>query len=147
MQPQPCSGIGQCGTCLSDMCYRFHLYHLGGALLPLPARYLHFYGAKLPLPAGDLHFFGAMLPVPAGDLHFYMRHSFQPYRPPEKADPPADGASPSGPHRSSADGVPHLGGRSASIPDRHDGTSLGGGRGLGSECRRLLLLPSVSLLC
>ena len=76
---------------------------------------------------------GAVLPLPAGDLHFYMRHSFQPYRPSEKADPPAGGASPSGPNRSSADRAAPLSGSSVSITDRPDGTSLGGGKGLGGE--------------
>ena len=87
-----------------------------------------------------------MLSLPAGDLHFYMRHSFQPYRPSEKAEPPANGDSPSGRHSSSADTGAHVSGRSASITDRPDGTSLGGGKGLGGECRRLLLLLSIHLL-
>ena len=78
-------------------------------------------------------FMGAILLSPAGDLHFYMRHSFQPYRPSEKADPPAGGALPSGPIRSSADRAAHLSGRSASVTDRPEGTGLGGGKGLGGE--------------
>lgn len=119
MQAQPSSGIGQHARYLPlYMCYSCLLYHLVGAMLPLPA----------------------------GDLHFYMRHSFQPYRPSEKADPPANETSPSGPHSSSADRAANLGGRSASITDRHDGSSLGGGKGLGGECGRLLLLLHVLLL-
>ena len=83
---------------------------------------------------------------PAGDLHFYMRHSFQPYRPPEKADAPANGTVQSGPHSSSVDRAAHLSGSSASITDRLDGLDLGGGKGLGGKCRRLLLLLSGLLL-